>query len=105
MNAPFPSSQTAAVMSLDPLHAFLQNLSIEITAKQIEKLPLLRQRLVPGTKVFIALIDPADVAVQIEAARQLKAAGFQADPACSGPLRARRRRTSSRASRPWPAPA
>jgi methylenetetrahydrofolate reductase (NADPH) len=80
MNAPFPSSQTAAAMSLDPLHAFLQNLSIEITGKQIEKLPLLKQRLVPGTKVFIALIDPADVAVQLESARQLKEAGFRAIP-------------------------
>jgi methylenetetrahydrofolate reductase (NADPH) len=80
MNAPFSSSQTAAAMSLDPLHVFLRNTSIEITGKQIEKLPLLKQRLAPGTKVFIALIDPADVAVQLEAARQLKAADFQAVP-------------------------
>ena len=29
-----------------------------------------KQRLAPGAKVFIALIDPADVSVQLEAARQ-----------------------------------
>ena len=67
-------------MSLDPLSAFLQNLSIEITGKQIEKLPVLAANLKPGTRVFIALIDPADVAVQLAAAKQLKAAGFTPVP-------------------------
>lgn len=59
-----------------PTAAFLDRLTIEITGKQIEKLPLLRQRLAPGTRVFIALIDPADVALQRDSARQLKEAGF-----------------------------
>ena len=80
MNAPVPTSQTAAAMSLDPVSAFLKSLTIEITGKQIEKLPLLQQRLAPGTKIFIALIDPADVAAQLDAAARLKAAGFQAIP-------------------------
>lgn len=80
MNAPFTSSQAAAAMSRDPLSAFLANLSIEITAKQIEKLPLLKDRLPAGTKVFVALIDPADVGGQLEAARQLSGAGFVAVP-------------------------
>lgn len=59
---------------------FLQQLSLEITGKQIEKLPLLRQRLSPGTRVFIALIDPADVAAQLHAARELRQAGFETVP-------------------------
>ena len=80
MNAPFPSSQAAPCMSLDPLSAFLQNLSIEITGKQIEKLPVLAANLKPGTSVFIALIDPADVAVQLAAAKHLNAAGFTPVP-------------------------
>jgi methylenetetrahydrofolate reductase (NADPH) len=78
LNAPFPLT-TAATM-LDPLPTFFQRLSLEITAKQIEKLPLLREKLPRGTKVFIALIDPADVAGQLHAAKELKSAGFIAIP-------------------------
>lgn len=72
-----PSSLAASAMpSGRSAAAFLDRLSIEITGKQIEKLPLLRQRLAPGTRVFIALIDPADVALQLDSARQLKEAGY-----------------------------
>lgn len=60
----------------DPMTPFLQRLSIEITGKQIEKLPLLREKLPQGTRVFIALIDPADVAAQLHAATELGKAGF-----------------------------
>ena len=67
-------------MTLDPASAFLQRLSIEITGKQIEKLPLLRERLKPGTRVFIALIDPADVAGQLQAAKALRQAGLEPVP-------------------------
>ena len=67
-------------MPLDPASAFLKRLTIEITARQIDKLPLLREKLLPGTKVFIALIDPADVAGQLHAAKQLRGAGFIAIP-------------------------
>ena len=80
MNAPFTQTSAAAAMMLDPMSSFLQRLSIEITARQIEKLPLLREKLPPGTKVFIALIDPADVAGQLHAAKELKQAGFIAIP-------------------------
>jgi methylenetetrahydrofolate reductase (NADPH) len=76
MNAPFPNSRAAAAMSLDISARFLKRMSIEITGKQIEKLPILRQHLPPGTRVFIALIDPADVALQLAAARELAQAGF-----------------------------
>jgi len=67
-------------MTLDPASAFLQRLSIEITGKQIEKLPLLRERLKAGTRVFIALIDPADVAGQLQAAKALRQAGLEPVP-------------------------
>lgn len=80
MNAPFHSSQAAEAMILDPLSSFLNNLSIEITARQIEKLPVFGTHMRPGSRVFIALIDPADVAAQLQAARQLQAAGFTAVP-------------------------
>ena len=78
MNAPFPT--TAAATMTDPLPTFLQRLSLEITAKQIEKLPLLREKLPAGTRIFVALIDPADVAAQLQAVKDLKAAGFVAIP-------------------------
>jgi methylenetetrahydrofolate reductase (NADPH) len=77
MNAPLSSS------SLSPAEAtssFLAIASIEITPKQIEKLPLLTAKLQPGCRVFIALIDAGDLAAQIEAVRQLKAAGFDPVP-------------------------
>ena len=73
-------SQAAVAAPRDPLAAFLSQLSIEITAKQIEKLAVLRSNLPAGTRVFIALIDPADVDGQIAAAGQLREAGFVAVP-------------------------
>jgi methylenetetrahydrofolate reductase (NADPH) len=73
MNAPHsPAGSSTA--------AFLRLSSIEITPKQVEKLPLLKERLVPGSRVFVALIDPNDLPAQIEAVKQLKAAGFQPVP-------------------------
>jgi methylenetetrahydrofolate reductase (NADPH) len=80
LNAPFRHSKAAAAMTPDLASAFLQRLSIEITGKQIEKLPLLRERLKPGTRVFIALIDPADVAGQLQAAKALRQAGLEPVP-------------------------
>jgi methylenetetrahydrofolate reductase (NADPH) len=78
MNVAFSAADTT--VSADPASSFLQKLSIEITPKQIEKLPLLAAKLPAGCNVFIALIDPADVAGQIEATRHLKAAGFAPVP-------------------------
>ncbi len=69
MNAPHsPAGSSTA--------SFLRLSSIEITPNQVEKLPLLKERLTPGCRVFVALIDPNDLAAQIEAVKQLKAAGF-----------------------------
>ena len=78
MNAPL--SATATLPSADTTAAFLRTASLEITPKQIEKLALLKEKLPAGCSVFIALIDAADLAQQIEATRQLKAAGFRPVP-------------------------
>lgn len=78
VNAPFLSPKAARMTQSMP--PFLQRLSIEITGKQIEKLGVLQANLRPGTKVFIALIDPADVAAQLHAATELRKAGFEPVP-------------------------
>ena len=64
----------------DPISDFLKRLSIEITARQVDKLPLIAARLRPGAKVFIALIDPADRAAQIAAAAAVRAHGLDPVP-------------------------
>jgi methylenetetrahydrofolate reductase (NADPH) len=60
--------------------AFLARLSIEITPRQIEKVALLAKRLPQGTCVYVALIDPADLALQIEAVSAIRAAGLEPVP-------------------------
>ncbi len=77
MNAPLSS---AGLSPAAATAAFLGTASIEITPKQIEKLPLLKTKLQPGCRVFIALIDAGDLAAQIEAARQIKVNGFDPVP-------------------------
>lgn len=47
-----------------------------MTGRQAEKVPLLREKLAPGTRVFIALIEAGDVAGQLEAAKGLTQAGL-----------------------------
>jgi methylenetetrahydrofolate reductase (NADPH) len=60
--------------------AFLSRLSIEITPKQVEKRGLLKDRLPQGTCVYVALIDPADIALQIDAVASIRAAGLEPVP-------------------------
>lgn len=73
MNAPITAAGSSTA-------SFLRLSSIEITPKQVEKLPILKEKMVPGARVFVALIDAGDLAGQIEAVRQLRAAGFQPVP-------------------------
>ncbi len=80
MNAPHFHSDAKSHLMANPSLAFLKNLSVEITPRQIEKLPLLQDRLPPATPVFIALIDPADVANQLTAATALRKAGLEPIP-------------------------
>jgi methylenetetrahydrofolate reductase (NADPH) len=65
---------------LEEATQFLRLASVEITPKQMEKVPLLAERLVPGAPVYIALIDPNDVEGQIEAVRALRRAGLDPVP-------------------------
>lgn len=80
MNAPHTHAQAVSAAMDNPLGAFLRKASIEITSKQIDKLPVLAAKLAKGSDVFIALIDPADVENQIAAAQGLVAASFNAIP-------------------------
>ncbi len=80
MNAPHFHADAKSATMKSPSTSFLQNLSVEITPKQIEKLPILEERLPKGTPVFIALIDPADVGAQLKAATALRKAGLEPVP-------------------------
>lgn len=55
---------------------FLGRASIEITGKQIEKVPLLQQHLPKGTRVFVALIEAGHLEHQIDACVALHKSGF-----------------------------
>ena len=80
VNAPFDHMQAQTLMSTDPVSTFMQRLSVEITPKQADKLPLLAGTLRPGTCVYIALIDPADVENQQAAAIAVRKAGLEPVP-------------------------
>jgi methylenetetrahydrofolate reductase (NADPH) len=60
--------------------ALLAKASVEVTGKQIDKVPVLQQHLLPGTKVFIALIDASETELQIAMASALRQAGFEPIP-------------------------
>ena len=55
MNAPSPITQSLSATMNNPLGAYLAKASIEITGKQIEKIPLLRAGFAEGSAVFVAL--------------------------------------------------
>jgi methylenetetrahydrofolate reductase (NADPH) len=80
LNAPHFHAEAKSHLMANPSAAFLKNLSVEITPRQIEKLPLLQKRLPKGTPIFIALIDPADVGGQLAAASALRKAGLEPIP-------------------------
>jgi methylenetetrahydrofolate reductase (NADPH) len=80
LNAPHFHSDAKSHLMANPSAAFLKNLSVEITPRQIEKLPLLQQHLPKGTSIFIALIDPADVPAQLKAAIAVREAGLDPIP-------------------------
>jgi methylenetetrahydrofolate reductase (NADPH) len=80
MNAKSPILPATTATMDNPVGAYLAKASIEITAKQIDKLPFLQQSFRPGTRVFVALIDAGDRAGQIDAVRALHQAGFSPVP-------------------------
>ncbi len=80
MNAITPQNPAITATMDNPLGAYLRKASIEITGRQIEKIPLIAQYLPQGASVFIALIDAAELAVQIDAAAALRQQGFNPVP-------------------------
>jgi methylenetetrahydrofolate reductase (NADPH) len=67
-------------MTIEKSSAFLRKASVEITPKQIEKLPVLQAKLPAGTDIFIALITAGELEAQIAAVAALKSAGFNPIP-------------------------
>jgi methylenetetrahydrofolate reductase (NADPH) len=80
MSAPTQFSPTATATMANPLGAYLRQASIEITARQIDKIPLLRPGFSEGATVFVALIDAGDLAGQVQAVAALRAAGYNPIP-------------------------
>lgn len=74
----FPPTASAALAN--PLGAFLSKATIEVTGKQIEKFPLLKEHMPAGASVFIALIEAQDLEAQIAAAAELRKLGFEPIP-------------------------
>lgn len=60
--------------------AFMQNMTLEITPRQAEKLPLIAQQVAPGTHIFVALVDPSHLEDQITAVAQIRELGLEPVP-------------------------
>ncbi len=62
------------------LPAFMKNMTLEITPRQTEKLPLIAQNVAPGTSVFVALVDPSHLEDQFAAVAEIRAMGLEPVP-------------------------
>lgn len=60
--------------------AFLNNMTLEITPRQAEKLPLIAQNVAPGTRVFVALVDPSHLEDQVAAMAEIRKFGLEPVP-------------------------
>lgn len=80
MNAPVTFARPTEAFAANPVASFLKGLSLEITPRQVEKIGAFAGRLGKGTKVYVALIDPADVAAQLDAAIGLRGLGLEPVP-------------------------
>ncbi len=67
-------------MTLQQTSAFMRLASVEITPKQIDKLPILSAKLPIGTEVCVALVDAKELGGQITAVAALHAAGLKPIP-------------------------
>jgi methylenetetrahydrofolate reductase (NADPH) len=63
-----------------PVDSFLRHFSLEITPRQVDKVPLIAARVPKDTRIYIALVDPADVDVQLVAARTARMHGLEPVP-------------------------
>lgn len=80
MSAPTTFNLMPTATMANPIGSYLRKASIEITGKQIDKIPLLSQGFAAGTNVFVALIDAAELDSQIAATAALRSAGFNPIP-------------------------
>jgi methylenetetrahydrofolate reductase (NADPH) len=80
MNARTSLNPVPSAMMENPMGAFLAKSSIEITGRQIDKIPQVAELLPKGASVFVALIDAADLQGQIAAVAALRRAGFNPIP-------------------------
>jgi methylenetetrahydrofolate reductase (NADPH) len=62
------------------ISAFLQRASVEITPKQIDKIPMLSTKLPSGTEVCVALVDAKELEGQVAAVAALHQAGLKPIP-------------------------
>ncbi len=86
MSAPTTFTPMPTATMANPIGSYLRKASIEITGKQIDKIPLLRQGFAEGSTVFVALIDAAELQSQIEAVGGLADCRLQPNPSYSCPL-------------------
>lgn len=80
MNAITSLTPVPSALMANPLGAFLAGASVEMTGRQVDKVPLIADVLPKGASVFVALIDAADVQGQIAAVTALRRAGFNPVP-------------------------
>lgn len=58
----------------------MKNMTLEITPRQAEKLPLIAQHVPAGTSVFVALVDPSHLEDQITAVSEIRRLGLEPVP-------------------------
>ncbi len=70
----------AGMTTETPMSSFMSNMTLEITPRQAEKLELIRQHVAPGSRVFVALVDPSHLEDQYSAVAAIRAAGLEPVP-------------------------
>ena len=73
-------STVSAAGSQSATSAFLDNMTLEITPRQTEKLPLIAQHVAPGTHVFVALVDPSHLEDQVASMSAIRELGLEPVP-------------------------
>ncbi|MGI9483702.1 MAG: methylenetetrahydrofolate reductase [Hyphomicrobiales bacterium] len=63
-----------------PVSVFLDDFSIEITAKHLEKISQIAERVKPGTHTYVAMIDPGDFPDMLKATKALRESGLEPVP-------------------------
>lgn len=76
LTATHPEGAAGYTAQEDPARALLHDFSMEITPRHASRASELAERLTPGTRVYIALIDPLDGNHQVAAATALASVGL-----------------------------